>query len=131
MIVAELTGTVQRYARWDEPDEKTTAAAVAELREIADGRADLLAEVAGIQLGTKEGTPDEPRARNAAEFCRAAGADPDLIPGGSRKAASGRRRRGCRRSPEPASRGAARRAGPLIAARRDAPTSARCAHRGR
>jgi hypothetical protein len=66
MIIAELTGTAQHYARWDEPDEETTAAVVAELREIADGRADLLAEVAGIQLGTKDGTPDEPRARNAA-----------------------------------------------------------------
>ena len=75
MIVAELTGTSQRYARWEQPDAATIAAAVAELREIADGRADLLAEVAGIQLGTKEGTPDEPRARNAAAFCRAAGAD--------------------------------------------------------
>jgi hypothetical protein len=80
MIVAELTGTAQRYARWEEPDEATTAAAVAELREIAGDRADLLAEVAGIQLGTKQGTPDEPRARNAAGFCRAAGADPALIP---------------------------------------------------
>jgi len=75
MIVAELTGTAQRYARWDESDDATTATAVAELREIADGRADLLAEVAGIQLGTKQDTPDEPRARNAAAFCRVAGAD--------------------------------------------------------
>ena len=69
MIVAELTGTAQRYARWDEPDEETTAAAVAELREIADGRA----EVAGVQLGTKEGTPEEPRARNAAAFVKGRG----------------------------------------------------------
>ena len=30
MIVAELTGEAQRHARWDEPDEETTAAAVAE-----------------------------------------------------------------------------------------------------
>jgi hypothetical protein len=80
MIIAELTGAAQRYARWDEPGEATTAAAVAELREIAGDRADLLAEVAGVQLGTKEGTPDEPRARNAAAFCRAAGADEALIP---------------------------------------------------
>ena len=95
MIVAELTGAAQRYARWDEPDEETAAAAVAELREIADGRADLLAEVAGIQLGTKQGTPDEPRARNAAAFCRAAGADEALIPQwvekGRRRAAQARK----------------------------------------
>jgi hypothetical protein len=36
--------------------------------------------VAGIQLGTKEDTSDEPWARNAAAFCRAAGADEALIP---------------------------------------------------
>jgi acetyl esterase/lipase len=42
---------------------------------------DLLAEVAEIFLGTSEGELHEPRARNAAEFCRAAGADPDLIRG--------------------------------------------------
>ena len=41
------------YARWDEPDEETIAAAVAELREIADGRANLLAEVAGILWGAR------------------------------------------------------------------------------
>ena len=79
MIVAELTGAAQRYARWEPPDQATTEAAVAELREIAD-RTDLLAEVAGIFLGTSEGELHEPRARNAAELCRIAGADPDEIP---------------------------------------------------
>jgi hypothetical protein len=75
MIVAELTGEAQRHARWEPPDEETTKAAVAELRKIAAGRTDLLAEVAGIFLGTSEGELHEPRARNAADFCRAAGAD--------------------------------------------------------
>ena len=46
MMVAELTGEAQRHARWEPPDEETTAAAVAELRKIAGGRTDLLAEVA-------------------------------------------------------------------------------------
>ena len=79
MIVAELTGEAQRHARWEPPDEATTEAAVAELRKIAGGRTDLLAEVAGIFLGTSEGELHEPRARNAALFCRAAGADEALI----------------------------------------------------
>jgi hypothetical protein len=94
IIVARLTGTAKHYARWEAPDDETIVAAVADLQEIADGRADLLAEVAGIFLGTSEGEPDEPRARNAAEFCCRAGADPDLIPGwieeGRRRAAQAR-----------------------------------------
>ncbi len=50
-------------------------------RELAAGRADLLAEVAGIMLGATEGEQDEPLMRQAAELCRAAGADEALIPG--------------------------------------------------
>jgi hypothetical protein len=96
MIVAELTGEAQRHARWESPDAETTEAAVAELRKIADGRTDLLAEVAGIFLGTSEGELHEPRARNAAELCRRAGADPDKIPGwveeGRQRAARARQR---------------------------------------
>ena len=96
MIVAELTGEAKHHAGWTEPDEATTQAAVAALREIAGGRTDLLAEVAGIFLGTSEGELHEPRARNAAGFCCAAGADPDLIPQwveeGRRRAARARKR---------------------------------------
>ena len=44
------------------------------------GRADLLAEAAGVMLGAAEGTVDEPRACAAAELCRTAGADPALVP---------------------------------------------------
>ena len=81
LIVAQLSGIVSRYARWEPPDEATTAAAVAELREISNGRADLLAEVAGVALGFYHGTPDAPRAANKAAFCRLAGADETQIPG--------------------------------------------------
>jgi hypothetical protein len=95
-IVAELTGAAKRYARWESPDDETTTAAVAELQEIAGGRTDLLAEVAGIFEGTSEGELHEPRARIAPAFCRAAGADPDLIPWwveeGRRRAALARKR---------------------------------------
>ena len=47
-----------------------------ELREIAGGRADLLAEVAGIFEGASEGEMDEPLCRQAAGLCRKAGGDP-------------------------------------------------------
>jgi len=53
---------------------------VAELRALAAGRTDLLAEVAGILEGTSEGELDEPLARSAAQLCRRAGADEALIP---------------------------------------------------
>lgn len=50
------------------------------LRELAAGRADLLAEVAGIFEGTSEGELDEPLAHQAAGLCRKADADPEAIP---------------------------------------------------
>ena len=63
---------------------------MAELRTLAGGRADLLAEVAGILEGAREGELDEPFARQAAGLCRAAGADPEAIPAWIEE---GRRRR--------------------------------------
>jgi acyl-CoA reductase-like NAD-dependent aldehyde dehydrogenase len=59
LIVAQIHGAAQRHARWREPTEAETAAAVEELREIARDRRDLLAEVAGILTGAAEGTVDE------------------------------------------------------------------------
>jgi hypothetical protein len=53
---------------------------VTEIRELAGGRGDLLAEVAGIFEGTSEGELDEPLCRQAAQLCRLAGADETLIP---------------------------------------------------
>lgn len=63
--------------------------AVAELRELAGGRADLLAEAAGVQLGAGEGRPDEDWYQRTAELCVAAGADESQI---ERWAAIGRER---------------------------------------
>src|SRR5262245_40887210 len=80
MLVAELTGEARHHARWRPLTGEEEAAAVAELRALADGRADLLAEVAGIFEGTSEGELDEPLCRQAAQLCRLAGADEDLIP---------------------------------------------------
>jgi hypothetical protein len=50
------------------------------LRELAGGRADLLAEFAGIFEGASDGELDEPLARQAAHLCRLPGADETLIP---------------------------------------------------
>ena len=53
-----------------------------ELRELAGGRANLLAKVAGIFEGTSDGDLDEPLARQAAQLCRLAGADETLTRSG-------------------------------------------------
>jgi hypothetical protein len=80
ILIAQLHGTAQRHARWRELTEDEAAAASGELRELAAGRADLLAEVAGVMEGFGEGQLDEPLARQAAGLCRAAGADEAAIP---------------------------------------------------
>jgi hypothetical protein len=95
MLVAELTGEARHHARWRPLTADEEAAAVAELRALAGGRADLLAEVAGIFEGTSDGELDEPLARCAARLCRLAGADPEAIPAwieeGRRRSAATRR----------------------------------------
>jgi hypothetical protein len=88
VLIAQLHGEAKHHAKWRELTEAEHAAAVTELRGLANGRADLLAHVAGILEGASEGQLDELRARQAAALCRAAGADPDLI---SQWAEEGRR----------------------------------------
>jgi hypothetical protein len=90
ILIAQLTGEARHRAKWRPLTGDEEAAAVAELAALAAGRADLLAEVAGIFEGTSEGEPDEPLARSAAQLCRMAGADPEEIPAW---VAEGRRRR--------------------------------------
>ena len=80
ILVAQLTGTAGHHARWRELTGEEEAAAVTELRELANGRGDLLAEVAGIVEGASEGELNEPIARQCARLCRMAGADPEAIP---------------------------------------------------
>jgi hypothetical protein len=80
ILVAKLSGTARHHARWRDLTADEEAAAVAALRELAVGRTDLLAEVAGLEEGCHEGELDEPIARQAAMLCRKAGADPDAIP---------------------------------------------------
>jgi hypothetical protein len=96
ILVARISGIAQRHARWREPTGDETAAAVAELREVAGDRPDLLAEEAGIMLGYYEDDLGEPQAQAAAHFLIAAGADEDLIP---KWTDEGRRRAEARRMP--------------------------------
>jgi hypothetical protein len=63
---------------------------VAELRALAAGRTDLLAEQAGLLIGSSEGTINAPIKRCAAGLLIAAGADEDPIP---RWVEEGRKRR--------------------------------------
>jgi hypothetical protein len=90
ILVAQLTGEARHHARWRDLTGDEEAAAVAELAALAAGRADLLAQVAGLLEGASDGQPDTPLARQAAALCRAAGADPAAIPAW---VAEGRRRR--------------------------------------
>jgi hypothetical protein len=95
ILSAQLHGEAKHHARWRELTGEEEAAAVAALRELAGGRGDLLAEVAGIFDGTSECELDEPLTREAADLCRKAGADPEAIPAwieeGRRRSASARR----------------------------------------
>ena len=80
LLVAQLTGTARHHARWRDLTADEQAAAVRELRDLAAGRADLLAQVVGIFEGASAGRHDEPLARQAAGLCRKAGADAGAIP---------------------------------------------------
>lgn len=92
LVVTALVATAQRHARWQEPAEAETAAAVTELPEILSGRDDsaaLLAEVAGTLTGFHDGDLNEPKARAAAHRYLVAGADVDQV---TRWEEEGRRR---------------------------------------
>jgi hypothetical protein len=90
LLIAELYGEARHRARWRDLSDDEETAAVNALTDLADGRADLLAEVAGVLEGAREGELDEPLARQAAGLCRKAGADPEEIPAWIEE---GRRRR--------------------------------------
>ena len=82
LLIARLDGIARRHARWGGLTEAEKAAGVTELHGVAGDRRDLLAEVAGLALGTAEGKGQEYQARGQAiaELCRMAGADESLIP---------------------------------------------------
>lgn len=96
ILVAQLMGEARHHAKWRGLTAAEEAAAVAALRHVAAGRADLLAQVAGLLEGFAEGELGEPLTRQAAQLCRKAGADETLIPAW---AAEGRRRRAAAKQP--------------------------------
>ena len=74
LLIARISGIAQRHARWRELTGAEIAVAVAELRAVAGGRPDLLAEEAGILIGFyQDDDLQGPRARNAARLCRRQG----------------------------------------------------------
>jgi hypothetical protein len=94
-LLAEITGVARRLARGHLSGAEQQEAAAA-LSQVARGRADLLAESAGLAIGTHEGGPDEARHLQAAQLCIEAGADLSLIP---QWVEEGRRRAGAAPSP--------------------------------
>jgi hypothetical protein len=96
ILAAELTGEARHHAKWRELSGDEETAAVAALRDLAAGRADLLAQVAGLLEGYAEGELGAPINHQAAGLCRKAGADPDAIPAWIEE---GRRRREAARQP--------------------------------
>jgi hypothetical protein len=100
ILVARLSGAAGRLSRWGALDDAQAVAAAAELRELAGGRGDLLAEVAGIRLGTSEhkGAEYVHQAAAIARLCRAAGADLEAI---GEWTEEGRRRAAAARRPSP------------------------------
>jgi hypothetical protein len=98
ILVARLSGAAGRLSRWGALDDAQADAGAAELREMAGGRGDLLAEVAGLAVGTAEAKGREyvHQAAAIARLCRAAGADLEPIgewtEEGRRRAEAARRR---------------------------------------
>jgi hypothetical protein len=82
LLIARISGIARRHARWGGLTEAEEAAGAAELRDVAAGRTDLLAEEAGIELGSAEtqGEHERARAEQIRRLCRLAGAEEDLIP---------------------------------------------------
>lgn len=76
ILSAWLTAAARRNA-WDRT--VTTEQAVAEIRELAGRRADLLAQCADLALGCGEGQLDADVYARMAELCVLAGADDSLI----------------------------------------------------
>ena len=82
LLSAHLSGIALRHAPWGGLTEAEKAAGAAELREVAGDCRDLLAQVAGLALGSagSRGPEYEARGQAVAELCPMAGADEALIP---------------------------------------------------
>jgi hypothetical protein len=81
LLYATLAGAAARHAGLGALTQEQEAAAVAELRDIAGHRPDLLAHRAGTAIGFGESQYDAVVYRLIADLCIKAGADPAQIPG--------------------------------------------------
>jgi len=54
LLIARLAGIALRHAKWGGLDDDAKAAGAAELREVAGGRADLLAETGAAGPGSRQ-----------------------------------------------------------------------------
>ena len=88
-VIAQLAGISRRHARRAALTPDQHHAAVTELADIAAGRADLLAQCAGLAVGSHAGGPDEELYLRAAQLCIDAGADQSQIPQWTRAAHGG------------------------------------------
>lgn len=75
----EIAGAAAHHAHGWQLSGEEEAAAIAEIRQAAAGRVDLLAERAGTALGYADVGCDAARCRQIAKLCIAAGADQALI----------------------------------------------------
>jgi hypothetical protein len=80
ILLARIASAASRHARHRLLSETEHHTAVTELAEIALGRADLLAECAGLNIGSHDGDLDEAHYLRAAQLCIDAGADAEQIP---------------------------------------------------
>jgi hypothetical protein len=79
VLCGYISGVAWRLARSGLQTPDQHAAAVKELREVAGGRADLLAELAGISIGVGESQLDQDLYRKVVDLCLEAGADAKQI----------------------------------------------------
>ena len=89
ILTAKIIGIAGRHARHRPLTSAEHEAAVTEIADIASGRADLLAECAGIIAGSHQGELEEAHYLQAAQLCIDAGADTAQI---DRWTAEGQRR---------------------------------------
>ena len=83
ILLARLHGTVHHHVRLNPAKDARRDVALAAVAELVDGRPDraaLLAETAGIMLGTARWPEDADQAERSADLLKAAGADQEAIP---------------------------------------------------
>jgi hypothetical protein len=80
ILAARVAGTAARHARaGNRLSPEQEAEAVAELRQLAGDRPDLLARCAGLNVGSAKFHPWDIRALAIADLCIQAGADASMI----------------------------------------------------